>query len=203
MGKEGTEENTNYFKEPQAPNYCSQKNILLLGALKNWLNWTELNNLATFLFLALLVSWEAMEWREGDSARSHYLLSSVCQLPGNFLKQRYDFKQSKEDSVNLEHLKLTTWLGSRILKSSKAEHENSPCFRLSSSHMSCLEPFLLHWVKKLKISVFFVCTPLADEGPGLSRPVGHKRIYVVIRLPWGSLHLSQVIVKTKRSLEKL
>ena len=37
-----------------------------------------------------------------------------------------------------------------LLKSSKGKHENGPCFRLSPSHLSCLEPFLQHWNQKLQ-----------------------------------------------------
>lgn len=44
---------------------------------------------------------------------------------------------------------------SGILKSSKARHTNGPCFRLSLSRLSCLEPFLQHWNLKLWNLAFF------------------------------------------------
>lgn len=138
VGKEWVE-NTNSFKEPQVPNHCSHKSNLL-ASLRNWLNPHSVKQRSCFFPCFL-----AEEWRgEGkETIWGHYLLSSVCQRPWNFFsKQSHDFKQSKEDSVNLKYLKPKTWFSSYLLKSSKAKHENHPCFRLSPSHMSCLEPVL-------------------------------------------------------------
>lgn len=92
---------------------------------------------------------------------------------------KYETFGSKEPDLAQE-----SWC---LLRFSKNRHANSLCFRLSSSHLSYLEPFLQHWNQKPQVFSFLpVHTSLLAEFQNIlqAHGLGNKKMCNIWVLHW-------------------